>query len=88
MKARTDLADWDGQSQPTPKHQLGKPVIVDTDGGALPNFGHFEEKRRSLLAKSIGTDEVRFCCLVTDMTITLTDCCLYRSPFVLWMLDR
>ena len=28
LKARPDLAEWDGQSEPTPKHQLGKPVKV------------------------------------------------------------
>ena len=35
LQSRPDLADWDGQSPVTPRHQLGKPVpvIADLVGG-------------------------------------------------------
>merc|ERR1712002_556501 len=43
MKSITELEDWDGQSQPTPRHQLGRP-IMELDGivdKQLPNFGPY-----------------------------------------------
>ncbi|XP_045463180.1 dihydropyrimidine dehydrogenase [NADP(+)] [Harmonia axyridis] len=46
------LSGWDGQSPPTFKHQLGKPVIslYDSDGKKLPNFGEYKKKREQQLA--------------------------------------
>eukprot|EP00050_Salpingoeca_kvevrii_P006076 m.287291 g.287291 ORF g.287291 m.287291 type:complete len:1028 (-) comp11749_c0_seq1:233-3316(-) len=54
LESRQDLAEWDGQSPPTPRHQLGKPVpkVQDIIGKSLPHFGPFLEKRRELLAKA------------------------------------
>lgn len=39
--------NWDGQSPPTIKHQLGKPSISYGDR-KLPNFGHYRETREDL----------------------------------------
>lgn len=46
------LPGWDGQSPPTFKHQLGKPVqsLYDENGEKLPHFGHYKEKRKEILA--------------------------------------
>uniref|UniRef100_A0A0M3KG98 dihydropyrimidine dehydrogenase (NADP(+)) n=1 Tax=Anisakis simplex TaxID=6269 RepID=A0A0M3KG98_ANISI len=37
------LKDWDGQSPPVPKHQLGKPVLLQNLH--IPNFGKYREER-------------------------------------------
>lgn len=44
---------WDGQSPPTPKHQLGKPVehIVGDDGKTLPQFGLYKKQREAKMAE-------------------------------------
>ncbi|XP_044748959.1 dihydropyrimidine dehydrogenase [NADP(+)] [Coccinella septempunctata] len=46
------LPGWDGQSPPTYKHQLGKPVMAlyDSDGQKLPHFGQYKKKREEILA--------------------------------------
>lgn len=47
LKARPDLAEWDGQSEPTPKHQLGKPVKVSSSRIGLMSYTslfHFIER--------------------------------------------
>lgn len=44
LKARPDLQGWDGQSEPTPKHQKGKKVVAPTES-IKPFFGHFETSR-------------------------------------------
>ncbi|XP_043218241.1 dihydropyrimidine dehydrogenase [NADP(+)]-like [Amphibalanus amphitrite] len=46
-------ADWDGQSAPTPKHQLGKPVpaISEIIGKGLANFGPYRAERDRVLAE-------------------------------------
>ena len=64
MKSITELEDWDGQSLPTPRHQLGKPIkdldaIVDKQ---LPNFGpyakvHKRGERKQREQKKSGTIE-------------------------------
>lgn len=62
LKSRPDLVGWDGQSEPTPKHQRGKKVVAPVlqDGqtrpagdieDAKPFFGHFETARVIELAK-------------------------------------
>jgi dihydropyrimidine dehydrogenase (NADP+) len=51
MKSRDDLQKWKGQSEPTPKHQMGKAQLVDSQGGKLPYFGHFQKQRQSLQAE-------------------------------------
>eukprot|EP00911_Craspedida_sp_UC1_P000022 UC1_evm1s17 len=53
MRSRPDLKEWDGQSAPTPRHQLGRPVlsVQDMVGKSLPNFGDFLKERRALEAK-------------------------------------
>ncbi|XP_074642394.1 dihydropyrimidine dehydrogenase [NADP(+)]-like isoform X2 [Tubulanus polymorphus] len=46
--------DWDGQTPPTPKHQLGKPVIRLSDmigNKKLPNFGQFKHEREQLIGQ-------------------------------------
>ncbi|ESO92596.1 hypothetical protein LOTGIDRAFT_233044 [Lottia gigantea] len=54
LKSVKELNGWSGQSPPTPKHQLGKPVpkIKDIIGEDLPNFGEYKEKRKEVLAKN------------------------------------
>ena len=35
-----EMVDWDGQSPPTPIHQVGKPVITKEElGQEIPSFG-------------------------------------------------
>ncbi|ELU18829.1 hypothetical protein CAPTEDRAFT_161594 [Capitella teleta] len=48
-----ELAGWDGQSPPTPAHQLGKPVpaVKDIVGQSLPNFGPYLQKKNELIAQ-------------------------------------
>jgi dihydropyrimidine dehydrogenase (NADP+) len=47
------LPGWNGQSPPTPKHQLGKPVkpVYDASGKKLPHFGQYKQQREQILAK-------------------------------------
>ncbi|XP_050717874.1 dihydropyrimidine dehydrogenase [NADP(+)]-like [Eriocheir sinensis] len=44
--------DWMGQSPPTPKHQIGKPIVqlADVVGKSLPNFGPYKEEREKRIA--------------------------------------
>uniref|UniRef100_A0A158R6B8 Dihydropyrimidine dehydrogenase [NADP(+)] n=1 Tax=Syphacia muris TaxID=451379 RepID=A0A158R6B8_9BILA len=42
LKAAPGFEDWDGQSPPVKKHQLGKSILQ------LPNFGHFREERSKI----------------------------------------
>lgn len=51
MKSREDLQSWNGQSEPTPKHQVGKHQLVDSQGGQLPYFGHFQKQRQAMQAE-------------------------------------
>ncbi|XP_013417109.1 dihydropyrimidine dehydrogenase [NADP(+)] isoform X2 [Lingula anatina] len=48
-----ELKDWEGQSPPTPVHQLGKPVlkVVDIVGKTLPNFGLYKKQKMSLFVE-------------------------------------
>ncbi|XP_025837685.1 dihydropyrimidine dehydrogenase [NADP(+)] [Agrilus planipennis] len=47
------LQGWDGQSPPTFKHQLGKPVksVYGKDGKKLPHFGRYREEREKAIGK-------------------------------------
>ncbi|WAR22886.1 DPYD-like protein [Mya arenaria] len=51
IRAVEGLADWDGQSPPTPKHQQGKPVprLQEIVGKGLPSFGPYQEKRTAIV---------------------------------------
>eukprot|EP00128_Syssomonas_multiformis_P018449 Colp12_sorted_trinity150504_noHs@28936 len=53
LQAREDLANWDGQSPPTAKHQKGKsvPKIKDIVGKALPNFGPYLLEKTKVIAE-------------------------------------
>jgi len=53
MKSSSEFDDWNGQSKPTLRHQLGKPVltIADIVGKGLPNFGPYLKQRRDAIAK-------------------------------------
>ncbi|CAH1775886.1 unnamed protein product [Owenia fusiformis] len=46
------LEGWDGQSPPTPRHQLGKPVpkLQDVVGKNLPNFGEYQSERTEVIS--------------------------------------
>ncbi|KAL3284645.1 hypothetical protein HHI36_018799 [Cryptolaemus montrouzieri] len=46
------LPGWNGQSPPTFKHQLGKPVmsLYASDGKKLPHFGKYKKQREDILA--------------------------------------
>jgi len=57
LKGRPDLAGWDGQSEPTPKHQKGKVVTISTDNGAKPFFGHFEGERWADIAERVSSED-------------------------------
>lgn len=48
------LRGWDGQSPPTFKHQLGKPVqsVYGADGKKLPHFGPFRKQREEILKQT------------------------------------
>lgn len=52
LESRPDLANWDGQSPPTPRHQLGRPIagVADMVGKTLPNFGAFVQEKKRLVA--------------------------------------
>ena len=57
LKSRPDLDGWDGQSPPTPRHQVGKPVpsVADVIGKGLPNFGPYAvEKKRGIATAKLG----------------------------------
>ncbi|XP_060534997.1 dihydropyrimidine dehydrogenase [NADP(+)] [Cylas formicarius] len=47
------LPGWEGQSPPTVKHQLGKPVVplYDGQGKKLPHFGEYGDQRRAQMAE-------------------------------------
>lgn len=49
-------SSWKGQSPPTPKHQLGKPV-VDV-GKRLPNFGPYKKEKEELISKQKITQDL------------------------------
>ena len=43
MSSLGEMTKWDGQSPPTPVHQLGKEVVTKEEvGQALPNFGDYK----------------------------------------------
>ena len=43
LQSREDLAEWDGQSAPTPRHFLGKPVpkVADIIGQVSKPFNNY-----------------------------------------------
>ncbi|XP_037070102.1 dihydropyrimidine dehydrogenase [NADP(+)]-like [Pollicipes pollicipes] len=53
LQTMPNTDDWDGQSPPTPRHQLGKPVpgIKQIIGKDLANFGPYKEERDRVLAE-------------------------------------
>lgn len=54
MDACDEFRMWNGQSQPTVRHQKGKPVapkIADIVGKSLPHFGEFKKKREQIVAE-------------------------------------
>lgn len=60
LKSLEDLNDWDGQSPPTIKHQLGKPVpkLNELIGKGLPSFGPYKDKRTELIADHYKNTEI------------------------------
>ncbi|XP_062992211.1 dihydropyrimidine dehydrogenase [NADP(+)] isoform X1 [Elgaria multicarinata webbii] len=54
LQSIEELQDWDGQSQPTMRHQKGKavPKIVDLMGKKLPSFGPYLEQRKKIIAEN------------------------------------
>ncbi|KAK7100969.1 dihydropyrimidine dehydrogenase [NADP(+)]-like [Littorina saxatilis] len=46
------LSGWEGQSPPTPVHQLGKPVPSVVTGQHLPSFGPYVKKREEIIAST------------------------------------
>ncbi|XP_031556809.1 dihydropyrimidine dehydrogenase [NADP(+)]-like [Actinia tenebrosa] len=54
MKSVEEFGEWNGQSPPTPRHQLGKPLprVADVIGKGLPNFGPFLKQRNEIIAKN------------------------------------
>jgi len=52
MDACDEFKEWDGQSQPTARHQKGKvvPKINELVGKSLPHFGEFKRKRKEIVA--------------------------------------
>ncbi|KAE9548824.1 hypothetical protein FO519_007960 [Halicephalobus sp. NKZ332] len=53
LKGVESLKNWDGQSPPVQKHQLGKPLAVtDTH---LPNFGKFRDQKQKLVREKLAT---------------------------------
>uniref|UniRef100_A0ABM0H1K6 Dihydropyrimidine dehydrogenase [NADP(+)] n=1 Tax=Saccoglossus kowalevskii TaxID=10224 RepID=A0ABM0H1K6_SACKO len=57
LKSIDELSDWDGQSPPTLRHQLGKPVpkLNEIIGKGIPNFGPYREKRAEIVAANKAT---------------------------------
>ncbi|KAK4305850.1 hypothetical protein Pmani_022292 [Petrolisthes manimaculis] len=45
-----DTKHWNGQSPPTPVHQLGKTLPHYVNGKTLPNFGPYKVKKDALIA--------------------------------------
>lgn len=60
MRSSQEYAAWDGQSPPTPAHQLGKKVIrvADLIGHDLPNFGPYKKERIDLVAKAKQSKDI------------------------------
>ncbi|XP_019632535.1 PREDICTED: dihydropyrimidine dehydrogenase [NADP(+)]-like [Branchiostoma belcheri] len=59
LQSLDDLADWDGQSPPTLRHQKGKPVkVTDVIGKHLPSFGPYMSQREEIIAKHHETSEI------------------------------
>ncbi|XP_057298871.1 dihydropyrimidine dehydrogenase [NADP(+)]-like [Hydractinia symbiolongicarpus] len=54
MSSCDEFSGWNGQSEPTARHQKGKPVpkINDIVGKGLPHFGEFKRKRKELIAEN------------------------------------
>ncbi|XP_075219147.1 dihydropyrimidine dehydrogenase su(r) [Lycorma delicatula] len=50
LQSLEDMADWDGQSPPTPVHQKGKPV-KKIPGQVLSHFGEYKNIREKKLMK-------------------------------------
>jgi len=55
MDACDEFKDWNGQSEPTVRHQRGKPVkvspkVADVIGKGLPHFGEYKKKRNNAMA--------------------------------------
>lgn len=44
------FANWDGQSPPVQKHQMGKPVLEGLVGKHLPSFGPYQRQREAIIA--------------------------------------
>ena len=54
MSSLGQLQNWDGQSPPTPVHQLGKGVVSKEDvGQALPNFGSYMQIKETAMIKKL-----------------------------------
>eukprot|EP00118_Oscarella_pearsei_P000664 m.5504 g.5504 ORF g.5504 m.5504 type:complete len:1023 (+) comp13357_c0_seq1:58-3126(+) len=53
LRSIGELADWDGQSLPTVRHQKGKPVpeLKDLVGKHLPSFGPYLEERHKIVSQ-------------------------------------
>ncbi|TKR83247.1 hypothetical protein L596_016870 [Steinernema carpocapsae] len=51
LKGVKALRNWDGQSPPVEKHQLGKPVILKNT--SLPNFGRFRAEKSAAERKHL-----------------------------------
>ncbi|XP_066297825.1 dihydropyrimidine dehydrogenase [NADP(+)]-like [Branchiostoma lanceolatum] len=59
LQSLDDLADWDGQSPPTFRHQKGKPVkVADVIGKHLPSFGPYMAQREDIIAKHHETSDI------------------------------
>eukprot|EP00794_Sanderia_malayensis_P008286 gene8286-9170_t len=51
LKSCEEFDAWSNQSEPTMKHQKGKPVIIqDIIGKQLPNFGPYLEEKKRMIA--------------------------------------
>ena len=58
MDACDEFKEWNGQSEPTVRHQRGKAVpmatsakVSDVIGKGLPYFGEFKKKREAAIAE-------------------------------------
>ncbi len=54
------MNSWDGQSPPTARTYLGKPVVSVKDiiGKTLPNFGPFAKQKKELVAAKKANSDV------------------------------
>ncbi|XP_030061165.1 dihydropyrimidine dehydrogenase [NADP(+)] isoform X2 [Microcaecilia unicolor] len=54
LQSIEELQDWDGQSPPTMRHQMGKlvPKIANIIGKKLPSFGPYLEQRKRIIAEN------------------------------------